>query len=402
MLSRLTQPIVQRYISEHEQDDINQLILKGTSLAGVSVQELATQIYGRIKAKQKLPEWYKTENIVYPAKLSMEQCSSEQTAKYKASILSGDKMIDLTGGAGVDSYYFSKKYRHTTYLEQNPELFEVSIHNFSVLKAIDIDAHCSLAESHLERTNSRYDLIYLDPARRNQEQQRVFRFEDCTPDVTVLLPILLKRGKHIMLKTSPLLDITSALGQLRCVEEIHVIAVNNECKEVLYLLSKDISTTHEITIHTVNLFENKPTQNFSFDRHIQSGLSISYSFPKRYIYEPNVAILKSGGINSVAKKYELDKLHPNSHLFTNEQLVANFPGRTFACLEVLKYDKKVIKKAINKGKANITIRNFPYSVAQIRKHTGLKDGGEDYLFATTNMNNEKIILRTKKLDGPMR
>jgi len=401
VLEKLLQPEVQQYISEHERADVNQLLLQGKSISGIPAKELVIQIYGRTKAKHKLPTWYSTENIVFPAKLSMEQCSSELTATYKSSLISGEQMVDLTGGAGVDTYFFSKNFEQVTYIEQNVDLFNISLHNFDALGTKNIIGKCELAENFLNENKVAFDLIYLDPARRDTDQQKVFRFEDCTPDVSTLLPELLKSGKHVMIKTAPFLDITSALSQLQKVNAVHVVAVNNECKEVLYLLSDETPEHHQIKIHTVNLFENKSSQDFGFDLNSEAQVQMDYILPDKYIYEPNAAILKSGGINSVGKQYKLAKLHPNSQLFTNDSLMSEFPGRTFECIEVLKYDKKVIKKAITAGKANITARNFPYSVAQIRKQTGLKDGGVDYLFATTNLHNEKIILRTKKLDHPV-
>jgi hypothetical protein len=401
VLEKLLQSAVQQYIIQQERADVNQLLLQGKSISGVPAKELVSQIFGRVKAKQKLPTWYSTKHIVFPAKLSMEQCSSELTAAYKASLISGEQMVDLTGGAGVDSYFFSKRFARTTYVEQLAELYAISLHNFEVLGAKNIVGICDLAENVLKEYRTSCDLIYLDPARRGSDQQRVFRFEDCTPDISTLLPTLLKTAKHVMIKTAPFLDITMALSQLQNVYAVHVVAVNNECKEVLYLLSQETPENHQIKMYTVNLYENRARHSFSFESGDEADIKMDYVLPSKYIYEPNVAILKSGGINSVGKQYGLSKLHVNSQLFTSEHLTADFPGRIFECSEVLKYDKKVIKKAIPAGKANITTRNFPYSVAQIRKQTGLKDGGSEYLFATTNLHNEKIILRTKKLDQPV-
>ncbi len=401
MLGNLLQPEVQQYIRDHEQADISQLLLKGESICGVSARELAIQISGRVKAKKKLPEWCQKKGIVYPAKISVEQCSSEQTAQYKSSIVRGEKMADLTGGMGVDTYGFSKKYRQVTYIEQDAELFEVSAHNFGVLGADNIKLENTSAEEFLEKTTSTFDLIYLDPARRNDDQKKVFRLEDCTPDVVLLLPALLRKAKHLMIKTAPFLDIVQALRQLGHVREVYIIAVNNECKEVLYLLSREAPVDHRITAHCVNLNENKPPQVFMFELGDEAKAIIKYSLPNKYIYEPNTAILKSGGINSVGNAFGLNKLHPNSQLFSSDKLAWDFPGRIFECIGVLKYDKKIIRNVVSSGKANITVRNFPHSVANIRKKTGLKEGGDEYLFATTNMNNEKVVLRTKKLDHPM-
>lgn len=401
MLEALLQPEVQQYIKENESVNINQLLLKGDEVAGVSSSDLAIQINGKLKAKTKLPEWYRTKDIIFPSKIPMEQCSSEQSAQYKAEILGGQKMIDLTGGAGVDIHAFSKHFEECSYVEQNAELCETTTHNLSTLSADNVSLHNITAEQFLKENNNRFDLIYLDPARRDDLQKKVFRFEDCSPNVIDLLPSLLKKADHVMIKTAPFLDITQALTQLSHVQEIHVVAVNNECKEVLYILSSQVNQRQQTHVHTINLNVGKPSQEFGFELNKESKISVKYSFPNKYLYEPNRAILKSGGINTVGQIFEVDKLHPNSQLFTSKTLKEEFPGRIFECIDILKYDKKVIKKTIPSGKANITTRNFPYDVAQIRKKTGLKDGGVDYLFATTNLHNEKIILRTKKLDHPV-
>jgi len=401
LLEELLQSEVQQYVRENEHVDINQLLLKGVEVAGVCAKDLVTQINGRLKAKSKLPEWYSSQNIIFPAKISMEQCSSQQTAKYKAEIFQAESMVDLTGGAGVDIHAFSKTFNKCTYLEQNTELCEVTTHNLTTLGASNVSTYRTTAENFLDENNAQFDLIYLDPARRGAAQKKVFRFEDCTPNVVSLMSSLLNRAGHVMVKTAPFLDITQALSQLNHVKEIHVVAVNNECKEVLYLMSNEVSHDDQIAVHTVNLHKDKPAQKFVFVLQKEAESPIAYTLPNKYIYEPNTAILKSGGINSAGHQYNLGKLHPNSQLFTSESFIEEFPGRIFECLDILKYDKKAIAKAIPAGKANITTRNFPHDVVQIRKKTGLKDGGEDYLFATTNLHNEKIILLTKKLDDPM-
>ena len=294
LLEALLQPKIQQYIRENEHADINQLLLKGASIAGVPARELATQINGQLKAKSKLPTWYRTKNIIFPAKISMEQCSSEQSANYKATILNGERMIDLTGGAGVDIHAFSNCFKDCFYVEQNVELCEVTRHNLSTLGATNIITHNTTAEQFLEENNTNFDLIYLDPARRDESKKKVFRFEDCTPNVVAMMPLLLSQASHVMIKTAPFLDIAQAINQLDCVKEIHVVAVNNECKEVLYLLTNEVAQNHQITIYTINLYQNKLPQKFEFVLQEESFVSIIYTLPYKYIYEPNVAILKSG------------------------------------------------------------------------------------------------------------
>ncbi|SEK28475.1 hypothetical protein SAMN04487910_0161 [Aquimarina amphilecti] len=370
--------------------DLAKFILSGSPFDTISVQELAQQINGRLKTKGKLPLWYETKDIYYPPTLNLEQTSSETTALYKSNLVTGNILIDLTGGFGIDDYYFSKKVEKVIHCELNANLSEMAAHNFQVLKADNIQTHANNGLEILEKLPS-VDWIYIDPSRRHDSKGKVFFLEDCLPDVPSNLERLFSKSNRILIKTSPLLDIRSGLKSLKFVKEIHIIAVHNEVKELLWILEKD--TKLETLIKTVQIHKEL-NQVFSFLLHEENNVSPKFSFPKKYLYEPNASIMKSGGFYSVSKAYELEKLHQHSHLYTSDNLI-DFPGRCFEILSVFPYQRKILKKE-RITKANITTRNFPETVSEIRKKFKIKDGGDIYLFFTTNCNDEKIVLKCRK------
>jgi hypothetical protein len=382
---------VQQFIQANLKSDITKLILKGSPFQGISIQEIAEQILSKNKCEKKLPTWFKTNNIFYPNKLNIAQTSSEITAKYKASLVSGNSLIDITGGFGVDAYYFSQKVKNVTHCEINDELSKIVTHNIKQFHVKNMETVISNGLQYLEKTTLKYNWIYADPSRRNDLKGKVFLLEDCLPNIPENLDLLFEKSDHILLKISPLLDITSAINELKFVKEIHVVAVNNEMKEVLFVLEKNYN--QQIKIKTIN-FNKTKTQHFDFVAFNESFAS--FSEPKKYIYEPNVAILKSGGFNQVSEQLKLDKLHQHSHLYTSENLI-EFPGRSFEIIQVIPYNKKELLKIIPNKKANITTRNFPVTVAEIRKKTKFKEGGNNYLFFTTDINNQYIVVVCKKV-----
>jgi hypothetical protein len=382
---------VQDFIDQNLKSNLTQLILKGAPFQEVTIQEIATQIVAKEKSKKKLPIWFQAQNIYYPPKLNLEQTSSEITADYKATIVSGKRIVDATGGFGVDSYAFSKYFEEVVHCELNAELSNIAAHNFTQLKAENIHVHLGNGIEYSKNSNEAFDCIYIDPSRRNEAKGKVFLLEDCEPNVPRELDELFLKSNTILIKASPMLDITSAVGELHSVEEIHIVAVLGEVKELLFLLRKGYSGN--IRLKTIN-FQKENHQLFEFL--FRSEANATFSLPKKYLYEPNAAIMKSGGFHHVSNLLQLDKLHQHSHLYTSEEPL-NFPGRTFEIIEVIKYDKKKIKSLLKENKANITARNFPKTVQQLRKELKLKDGGLDYLFFTTNLNDEKICIRTRKV-----
>jgi precorrin-6B methylase 2 len=371
--------------------DIIKLILKGSPFTNVSVQEIAEQIVSKRNCEKKLPSWFNTKNIYYPNKLNVEQSSSEITAQYKTEFVSGNFLIDITGGFGVDTLYFSRKIDVVTHCEINSELSAIVTHNLRQFNSNNVTTHIGDGIEFLLNNKKKIDWIYADPSRRDSDQRKVFLLEDCSPNIPKHLDSLLEISNNILLKISPFLDITNAVEQLKNVNEIHIIAIENEVKEMMFLIKKN--NVQQIDIHTIN-FSKTATQKFNFS--FNEDVAATFSEPRNYLYEPNSAILKSGGFNQVSKKYKIEKLHQHSHLYTSDNLI-EFPGRRFNILHCISFDKKQLKKLLPSNKANITTRNFPLTVSQIRKKTEIEEGGNVYLFFTTNIANKHIVLICEKV-----
>jgi len=386
-------PKVQQFIDRNLQSDITSLILKGSPFSEVTIQEISEQIAAKNRCKTKLSHWFNTANIYYPNRLNIEQTSSEITAHYKSKLVSGSKLIDTTGGFGVDVFFFSKVIKNVVHCELNAQLSNMVSHNYAQLEKDNIQCVQTNGIDYVTKNEQEYDWIYSDPSRRNDLKGKVFLLEDCLPNIPKHLNDLFKKTTNILLKVSPVLDITSAIRELNFVKEVHVVAVQNEVKELLFILEKNY--TQEIQIRTINLSKNGD-QLFNFE--YQSLNEANYDAPKTFLYEPNSALLKSGGFNEVSYQFKLSKLHQHSHLYTSDELIA-FPGRRFKILHETNYNRKKIHQLLLQKKANITTRNFPETVAQIRKKTGLKDGGNSYLFFTTNIHNERIVLICEKMEG---
>ena len=393
MNSKILHKEVQDFINKNIKSDVPTLILKGSPFEGITIQEIANQIVSKQKCEKKLPTWFATNDIYYPPKLNIEQTSSETTANYKSQLISGKKIIDITGGLGVDSYAFSKVFEEVNHCEINEELSTISQYNFTKLQAANIKSITGSGIDFLAKTEEHFDAIFIDPSRRNDVKGKVFLLEDCEPNFIKHQELFFKKASTILLKVSPILDISNTLRNLHFVKEIHVVAVGNEVKELLFLLQKNYQET--IHIKTINIAKNG-TQNFEFM--YQTEAISEYALPLKYLYEPNVAILKSGAFHHISEKYQLFKLHQHSHLYTSESWM-DFPGRTFSIEKILPYDKKKIAKLLPNKKANVTTRNFPKTVAQVREELKLKGGGTDYLFFTTNCENQLLCLVCKKTEN---
>jgi hypothetical protein len=280
------------------------------------------------------------------------------------------------------------------HVEQNAQLSEIVTFNFEKFGISNVTFFAQNATGFLTDFSGHADVFYLDPARRGNANQKLHLLEDCEPNILEMLPELLQKADSVLLKTSPLLDINRAIGQLQTVEKIWVVAVENECKEVLFKIGKEPNLDPEIT--AVNLSSKTETVPFSFKKSGEETAEINYSEPQQFIYEPHAALLKAGAFRQIASRYNLNKLHPNSHLYTSEALIPDFPGRAFKLKTVVKYQKKVLLNLLPEKKANITVRNFPETVAQIRQKTGIKEGGNFYLFATTDRSQNPVILVCEK------
>lgn len=382
---------VQDFITKNLKTDITKLVLKGSPFEGITIQEIAEQIVAKNKCEQKLPTWFNNKNIYYPNKLNIEQTSSEITANYKSNLVSGTFLIDITGGFGIDTYCFSKTVKNVTYCEINELLYKIVAHNIVQLNIQNIETYCGNGLDYLKNLTTKLDWIYADPSRRNNLKERVFLLNDCLPNIPENLAEIFKKTDNILLKISPVLDISSAINELKFVKEIHIVAIKNDVKELLFILENGFLGT--IAIKTINFTTNR-NQLFNFV--FQDSAFATYSLPKKYVYEPNAAVLKAGGFNEISEQLKIDKLHQHSHLYTSNELI-EFPGRRFEIKHSISYDRKQLKKIIPSLKANITTRNFPETVAQIRKKTKIKDGGNLYLFFTTDMYESHIVLVCEKV-----
>ena len=382
---------VQDFINSHLKSDVTKLVLKGSPFETVSIQEIAEQILAKNSCEKKLSTWFNSENIYYPNKLNIEQTSSEITAKYKSDLVSGESLIDITGGFGVDAYFFAHKVATITHCEINEELSAIVSHNYKQLKVKNIETCLGDGIEFLQKYTAKFDWIYADPSRRSDTKEKVFLLKDCLPNIPENLDLLFQKTNQILLKVSPILDISSAINELNFVKEIHVVAVENEAKELLFLLEKNY--TQNVVIKTIN-FIKEEIQTFNFS--LNESASSTFSVPKKYLFEPNAAILKAGAFQQISAHLKINKLHQHSHLYTSDKLI-DFPGRRFEIKHSVSYDKKQLLHLIPSKKANITTRNFPETVAKIRKKTGLKDGGNQYLFFTTDFNNKHLVLICEKV-----
>ncbi len=382
---------VQKFINDNLTSDVSRLILKGINVDGVFAIELVEQIEAKRKSEHKLPKWFSTEDIYYPNKLNIEQTSSEIAANYKASVIKGDSIIDLTGGFGVDSFYFSKYFQSVVHCELDANLSEIAAYNFKQLNVKNIETVDEDGISVLSNWDKSYDWVFVDPSRRHDIKGKVFFLADCLPNIPEHLDTIFNYTKNIIIKTSPLLDISAGLNELKFVKSIHVVAINNEVKELLWILEKNRTASPKIK--TVNLSAEK-TQYFNFKLNDEANSLAIFSEPLEYLYEPNSAILKSGAYKSISETFGVFKLHQHSHLYTSQELI-DFPGRQFKINQKIPYNKKLFK-TLNIAKANVTTRNFPETVENLRKKLKIKDGGDLYLFFTTNFNNDKIIIVCSK------
>lgn len=390
-------PAERQFIHDHLTDDVRALLLRAHS-PGLDVGKLAAQLAARQKARDKLPTWYAHDELIFPPALSVEQASSERTAHYKASLVSGQLLVDLTGGMGVDSWAFAQRVTQVIYVDRQAALTDLAAYNLPRLGATNVTVQTGDSLTIVDNLTETADYLYLDPHRRDLRGGRVVRLQDCEPDVSrpdVLARLLTKTGR-ILLKTSPLIDIDATLRQLNGVETVYVVAVQNEVKEVLFMIKSGRHYLEQsVEVNAVNLlFYSNFT--FNFRRDDERTAEVRFGDPQRYVYEPNTAVLKAGGFRTVAARFGLTKLAPNSHLYTSDQQRPDFPGRVFALQSVSKADRKALQTQLPTMKANLTVRNFPQSVAELRQKLGLREGGDIYVLATTLLNGDKRLLITRK------
>ena len=356
------------------------------------------QIEARQLLSKKVPSWASNPDLLFPKHLSIEQCSSELTAKYKASIISGgDTFVDLTGGLGIDSYFLSQKFKTSYYVENQKELCDLAEHNFAVLGR-KITVVNSDAETFLNQ-NLKFDLIFIDPARRDIYNRKMVSLHDCTPDVVDLVETRHGTSLHdatVMIKLSPMLDISMIINELSNIAEIHIVAVKNECKEVLALLRPEYNG--EITMHCVDVGTRCAT-TLQYAINDESAAIPTYaSTIKKYLYEPNAALMKAGAFKLVSQRFGIDKLHINSHLYTSDNLISEFPGRVFEVVGFAPFNK-IVKKELLKDitEASVGTRNCPLTANELRKALNLKESDRNFVFGTTLIGEKKVVILCKKI-----
>ena len=380
-----------QFIRENLNADVPTLALRKADV-GIDVSLALRQIEARQLLQKKVSQWSQNEDLLFPAHLSIEQCSSEATAKYKANLLKGNSFADLTGGLGVDTYYLSMRFKETDYVERQTELCDLANHNFEVLDT-EIKVWNETAEEYINHCEPK-DCIYLDPARRDAHGHKTVSISDCTPDVLALQDQLLQKAQTVMVKLSPMLDISKALQELKEVKEVHVLAVGNECKELVFIMERGYSG--QPTLFAANLQTEQPLVRFTLEEEHDCPLRLADGIG-HYLYEPNAALMKAGCYKLLSNRFGVHKLHKNSHLYTSDTLVAGFPGRIFEVEEVAPYNKRLKQTLLaDVEKANLAVRNFPLTVDALRKTLKIKDGGDVYLFATTLRGEEKVVIKTQK------
>jgi len=383
--------ITKQFIRENLNADVPTLALKKAPV-GTDVSLALRQIAARQLLQKKVPQWAENEDLLFPVHLSIEQCSSEAAAKYKAGLLDGYTFADLTGGLGIDTFYISQRFRQTDYVEMQTELCDLARHNFAILKA-DVKVLNETAEDYLKRCEPK-DCIFIDPARRDEHGRKTISISDCTPDVAALQDLMRQEAKRVLIKLSPMLDISKALEELCHVKEVHVVAVANECKELDFIMERDYQG--EVHFVCVNLMTNQQELCFTMAEERNSTTRLADGVMK-YLYEPNPALMKAGCFKLLTACFDVYKLHRNSNLYTSDRLILDFPGRVFEVQDWAPYNKKVKSTLLaDVKKASVAVRNFPLSVAELRKNLKIADGDENYVFATTLKGEEKIIILTKK------
>lgn len=383
---------IQDFINLNINVDIQKLSLQKNPFPNTDYKEILNQIEAKAKSKLKLPTWFTAQNIIYPSKISVEQTSSETTALYKSKLIQGKSIIDLTGGFGVDAYYFSKQFQEVVHCELDTYLSEIVQHNFKTLQTDNIKCYPNDGLGVLRNLNKKFDWIYIDPSRRNDVKGKVFLLKDCLPDITTLIDEYLNYSDKILVKCSPIYDISVGLSELKFIKNIHILSVDNQVKELLFEIDK---THNSDTIHikTANITS---TETAHFDFVWGENALVNYTLPQKYLYEPNASVMKSQGFDQISNLFGVNKLHQHSHLYTSEQLV-DFVGRRFEIKHIIPYKKTAMKEFLQGKKANIAIRNFPESVAQLRERWKITDGSDVYCFFTTNLNNEKIVVICTKI-----
>ena len=409
------------FIHSHVQEDVRQLALRSLP-EGVDRPVALQQIAGHQLALRKFPSFAGRAELWYPPHLNLEQCSSEATALYKRHLverLGGDILYDLTGGFGIDFMTLAPRFSRAVYVELNKDLCQLAQHNFPLLNCSHAEIVCDSAENVLQQMPKAFaetTVIFIDPARRDSAGRKVCLVEDCTPDVCALQDEMRSHVRYTLIKLSPMLDLTAALRALHGIEEVHVVSVAGECKELLLVMGRDMHPADEVSISCVDLIpqdEEPESQTFTFTFAEESAIVMDayFSFSERgesvgpfYLYEPNASIMKAGAFKTIAKRLGVQKLAPSTHLYASNILLPQFPGRCWEVLEFSTFSKRDLRRLLaDIEAADLTVRGFPASVATLRKQLRLREGGDAHLMATTQSDGTKLLLRVQLVSvNPMK
>jgi 16S rRNA G966 N2-methylase RsmD len=376
-----------QFVQDHLEGDPALLLFKYQGKVGFDLKVAVQQIAARQKAAKKLPAWSKNLSLLFPASISVEQSSSEQTAAFKSIGRTGEWMIDLTGGFGVDCHHLSQGFEKGVYCEQQTELFEISTHNLSTLNPGKFDFVAGDGLEFLRKATQHFDLIYADPARRGTGNQKLYKLQDCEPNVVDAWTLLRSKSDRILLKVSPMLDLTQAWSELPDIQKITVVSVRNEVKELLLHWDKANKGEPKM-IAVVDLESGFPA--FEFEPKAEEQAHSQFAEAGKYLIEPLAGILKAGAFNLFGASFGLKKLERNSHLYTSETFPTGIPGRIFEVLQEISPKKQEIKALFPSGKANVICRNYVTGAEELKKKLGLKDGGEDYLIGTQTATGFKL------------
>ncbi|MDR2809556.1 MAG: class I SAM-dependent methyltransferase [Tannerellaceae bacterium] len=388
---------MKHFINEHAGDDLNRLLLSASRYPGIDVPFAVEQISARRQIRDKLPSWHNNDNLIFPAAIAAEQCSSEQTAVYKQRLVNeSEHVCDLTGGLGIDSFFFSRKVKKVTYIERLGKYCDAARQNFAQLGAGNINVQEGDAAALLPDLPPSIDVFYIDPARRSRGGKRLFALRECEPDLTLLLPSLLQRAPRVIAKLSPMADLRQTLSLLPGTTEIHVLSIRNDCKELLFVVERE-PFAGPLPVHCIH-FTGEKEESFSFNMQEEKDFPTDWADSlQTYLYEPNASILKAGAFKTITRQ-GVKKLHVNSHLYTSCHLQEDFPGRRFKVEYTLPFGSKccaTLRKSL--PKAHIATRNFPLSPEVLRRRTQIADGGEFYLFATTVYGDVKTLIICRKI-----
>ena len=378
------------FIRIHADEDVRQLAFLGKKKPEVDMAYALDQIAGRQKARVKIPSWASIDGIVYPPHISMEQCSSEQSARYKARIAgNGEKIVDLTAGFGVDMAFMSAGFKQAVHVEMQPQLCAISSENYKCLGLNHVQVVCSDGVGYLHQMEHA-DLIFIDPARRDQHGARTYGIADCTPNVLEIIDEMLQKADRVMIKLSPMLDWQKTVADVGNVSQVHIVSVGNECKELLLVVEKAEVPLQIFCVNDDNVF------SYTFGD--ETSHICSDPAEPRYLYEPNASVMKAGCFNLISHRFGITQPDANSHLFLSDKLVEGFPGRGFVIERVSTMNKRELKETLaGIDKTNVAVRNFPLSVADLRKRLKLKDGGDVYIFATTDAKKGHLVMVCRKI-----